>query len=45
MDEVHSVDLRGGLLVSGAADTTVSKTIQSQMSFLIADDEVIAEKI
>lgn len=23
MDEVHSVDLRGGLLVSGAADTTV----------------------
>ena len=25
-DEVHSVDLRGGLLVSGAADTTVAKT-------------------
>ena len=25
-DEVHSVDLRGGLLVSGAADTTVAET-------------------
>ena len=25
-DEVHSVDLRGGLLVSGAADATVAKT-------------------
>ena len=36
-DEVHSVDLRGGLLVSGAADTTVKCQWQTNLTLVHID--------